>query len=119
MALILCRRYDKKRTLFVIIGMNEGLIDKLRRRRNRRRRTLPGECFRFGVRFGRAVAAAGAVMSVLVFVAALAAVAALLIYGGFDSGSVSRSVLRKVLAGAQVTFIVAILFNWCLRFPHT
>lgn len=119
MALILCRRYDKKRTLFVIIGMNEGLIDKLRRRWNRRRRTLPGEWFRFGVRFGRAVAGAGAVMSVLVFVAALAAVAGLLIYGGFDCGSVSRSVLRKVLAGAQVTFIAAILFNWCLRFRHT
>lgn len=99
--------------------MSEGHSDKLRRRLIRRRRAVSESLFRMGVRFDKTVSGIGILMSVLVFVAAVAVIAALLVYGGFDGRSVSRAVIRKTLVTSQIVFIAAIVFNWTFRFRHT
>ena len=70
---------------------------------------------RLAYRFGRMVRGVSAVLSVLVFVAAVAALTALIIYSGFDSGAVSRTVLRRILRCSQIIFLVSIAFNLVFR----
>ncbi|MDE6563833.1 MAG: potassium transporter [Muribaculaceae bacterium] len=74
---------------------------------------------RLAYRFGKFTRGVGAAFSVLVFVASVAALAALIIYGGFDSGSVSRTVLRRILVGSQAVFLISIVFNLVFRFKES
>lgn len=71
---------------------------------------------RLSYRFGKLVRGIGGAFAVLVFVASVAALTALIIYGGFDDGSVSRKVLRRILATSQTVFLAAIVFNLVFRF---
>lgn len=56
-------------------------------------------------RFGRGV---DALMGVLTFVAAVAAVVCLLIYSGFDNGDVDKTRLLRILHAAQAVFVLGI-----------
>lgn len=67
-------------------------------------------------RFGKLIRAIGSALAVMVFVASVAALTALIIYSGFDAGSVSRIVLRRILAASQTVFLTAIVFNLVFRF---
>lgn len=101
---------------YYFIAMSEGFF------RSRRLRAWFGwpraDRRRLSYRFGKFTRGIGAVLSVLVFVASVAALAALIIYGGFDSGAVSRTVLRRILGGSQAVFLAAIIFNMVFRFKE-
>lgn len=74
---------------------------------------------RLSYRFGKFMRVVGGTMSVLVFVASVAALSALIIYGGFDAGSVSRKVLRRILGASQTIFLISIIFNLVFRFKES
>lgn len=94
--------------------MSEGLIRRVRLWADLRRRSAGRK--RLSYRFGRLGRGVAAVLSVLVFVASVAALTALVIYGGFDGSAVSRTVLRRILGASQAVFLVAVLFNVVFRF---
>lgn len=71
---------------------------------------------RLAYRFGNVVRTIGSVMTVLVFAASLAALTALIIRSGFDSRSVSRAVIIRILGTAQTVFLASIVFNLVFRF---
>lgn len=67
-------------------------------------------------RYRHAVSIASGVLSIACFIAAITALTAIILYGGFDGAAVSRSVLRRMISGAQLIFIVSIIFNIVFNF---
>lgn len=92
----------------------QNLFSRIRQSVGRRVSTIARR--RASFRFGRVADGIGTTLSVLVFIAAIVTLTALLIYGGFDSASVSRKVLRRMLGAAQTIFVITILFNAIFRF---
>lgn len=67
-------------------------------------------------RYRHAVNIASGVTSIVCFLAATAALTAIILYGGFDGSAISRSVLRHMINGSRLVFIISILFNIVFNF---
>ncbi len=75
-----------------------------------------GRLTRLSRRYDGLVEGMAKVLGVVVFITSLVCLTALLIYVGYDSGSVDRKLLMHVLHISQGIFIGAILYNVVLRF---
>lgn len=67
-------------------------------------------------RYRHTVSVATGVASVACFLAAIVALTAIILYGGFDGSAISRSVLRRMFGGAQLVFVCSIIFNIVFNF---
>ncbi len=97
--------------------MNEGLRHIIRHivADSKRR----GRFVRLRRRFTDTADTLSRILSIIVFVASLCVVVSLLLYAGFETGSVDKRMLMRVLTGAQITFVVSIAFNLLFRFRAT
>lgn len=59
------------------------------------------------------------ILGVCVFVASLGVVVSLLLYAGFETDSLDKQLLMRLLYGAQTVFVTAIIFNLIFRFRAT
>lgn len=78
-----------------------------------------GVLARMGHRYDQAVDRLSQVLGVLVYIISLAVLVGLLIYVGFDHDRIDRDLILRLLHIGQLVFLVAVLFNWILRFRAT
>ena len=71
---------------------------------------------RLSYRFGKFMWTISNILAAFVYLASVAALTALIVYGGFDDGAVSRNMLRRILVASQMVFLIAIIFNLVFRF---
>ena len=76
---------------------------------------LRGRVTRLRRRYDSAVERIARIFDLLVFIASIIALTSMLVYVGYDSGSVDRHLLLHVLHSVQAVFIAAVLYNLIFR----
>lgn len=92
------------------------MLNRIERKSRQLAGRLISERQHFLRRYRHAVGIASRVTSILCFLAAIVALTAIILYGGFDDASISRSMLRRMITGAQMVFVASIIFNIVFNF---
>ncbi|MDE6207769.1 MAG: potassium transporter [Muribaculaceae bacterium] len=81
----------------------------------RRLRPKTASVARMRLRFRGTADRISAFMNLVVYLTAVVAVTAMLVYAGFEDDTIDRRLVIHVLQGAQIVFIVNVLFNLTFR----